>query len=617
MNKNGLASFNICFGLFLIISVNVLIFFVNDFIYPKIKTPSNIIVNSGTVHDGKDGVDGLDGTHTSFALDGANGEDAKQGIKGRYGKNGATGKNGNPGNVGETGLTGFDGVVGQKGLPSNSRVPIINKYSLNNTDSYSMIDSFSFEDTEYQVSMYANIENNSRFVLKFGEDLLVPLQNLISSGPYDFSEAEPEPEPEPDPDLEEIQGSHFYSELRIAIGYGRGNSDSLSRSDDVVFYVSPPISRLTYLFRYKTLPEVQPGFEYLDGKFVINPVNNTKDFYFFDSKVGEYIAQVQDFSVWKYHLMSGLAKYELVVNTFPPLPGNYKFNFRIIETFTRELGVDFTLPKAVLAFNTSVLSFKQSDETKIAVSNRFDLNRVISRDHTFDKIPWIQTSKQSVETIAPEPINVINYDNTYESLNKDFETSFNIFDSTVLYWGNGLASVAQLKQDKLLLTLNGKMIYKDADPSNVSLFTGMRNYIPRVPLDKFRNSEKFYLKMSFDLFYNDNGSQKLSEEEKYIFEYGREFSYDLLDFQLVYSKSIFLQGSYIPNAGTLVVPIIEFLPGEGVHGNYLAKPSIDKPIEVGYTKYPSKERYTTEIILQTERREFFYFNIPLYGYKKQ
>lgn len=581
----------------IVIILNVLIVFINNYIYPTINPSNNVIINSGISHNGNNGNDGSDGINGVMPDNGANGQAGNQGLAGRAGKVGGIGEAGAHGSTGEAGLLGMPGTVGLPGLPSNSQVSILNRYDMTNTDSYSMIDAFSFEGVQYQVTMYANVENNSRFVLKFGEDMVVPQTGFLTNLPAGTLPTTA------------LDGGTFYSNLRIAIGYGRGGTNSKTRSDDIIFYVSPPISRRSFLFRYR-LPAVVPtDYEYLSIKFPIKPLNNTKDFYFYESVVPESVPLDHELTLWKYHLFKGLGKYELVVNTFPPLPGSYNFNFRIIEEFTHSDSSDFALPQIVYPFNASMLNFKQIGQTKLCVSNRFDLNRVISRDYNTDKIAWTQTNKRTVEIVTGEKEPLIPYDNTYQALKVDDTISQTALNAPQ-YYVEGTGNPA-LIADGYALPLRG--IFKQGQVvSNLQVYFGMRNYVPKVPLDKFKNIEKLYLKIMF--FPNIPAGNNTDEVS---FTYGEEFSFDLLDFQAVYSKSIFVSIANLitvdsGGAITSFEPITSPLRSR----TYLVA-DIKQGIEVGYTKYQTKDRYTTTVLFQKKNDHCYYFNIPLYGYKKR
>lgn len=586
----------------IVIVLNVLIFLINNYIYPTINPSNDVIINSGTSHNGNNGNDGSDGINGTEALNGADGENGIAGINGRAGQVGAQGEAGPDASSGSQGLLGNPGVVGAQGLPSNSQVTILTRYDITNTDSYSMIDAFSFEGIQYQVSMYANVENNSRFVLKFGEDIIVPQTGFLTN-------ISPETLP-----ATTLDAGSFYSNLRIAIGYGRGNTNSKNRSDDVIFYVSPPISRRSFLFRYRLPATVPTDYEYLSIKFPIKPLNNTKDFYFFDSAVPESVPLDHELTLWKYHLFKGLAKYELVVNTFPPLPGSYNFNYRIIEEFTRNDSSDFALPQIIYPFNASVLNYKQNGLTKLTVSNRFDLNRVILRDYNTDKIAWTQTNKRTVEIVTGEKEPLVPYDYTYQGLKMDDQISQTALFQPQYYEENSttppLKGIPALMADGYALSLRGTF-KQDTIVSNLQVYFGMRNYVPKVPLDKFKNLEKFYLK--FMLFPNAFPNS----DDEVTFTYGEEFSFDLIDFQTVYAKSIFVSTANLTTTdGSGVITSFNPVTDPLRSRQYLVT-DIARGVEVGYTKYSTKDRYTTTVLFQKKNDYCYYFNIPLYGYKKR
>lgn len=577
--------------IFLIVLVNILLFILNDYMYPSLKSD---FLSPGIAQSGRDTTkNGYDGYQNPFARIGLTADNGKTSLEGRKGHIGGSGSKGKDGQKGSSGFSGAPGEIGEKGLPSNSIVPVLNLYDINNLNAYSLTDGFTFDNKKYQVTMHSNIENNSRFVLNFGEDFVNPQPGYNTTLTFDSN----------DIPLEDLEGGAFYSNLRFAIGYGTGTSKSTNRSDDVIFYVSPPISRKSYLFRYKLPKTIPSEFENIDSKYPIKPLNNSKNFFFFETITANNTHS--DLTLWKCHLVHGLAKYEMVVNTFPPLTGKYNFNYRIIEEFTLKEDTAFNLPQVVFPFNTDVLMFNKKNDTYLTISNRFDLNKVVERDYSFDKVIWNQTNKKNVEAIGSAERIKVSYENAYVSLHNDLQLS----KAQVGVLANfDVGGAALLQSSGSLLNIKGNLKYNFLSLP-IDLALGMRNYTPGVPLDKFENIEKLYLRIPFNPinFSNINAID-------YI--YGDEYSLDLIDFRSVYGKNIFLSTAYLTTLDgsgnpTTMETIIPPNPNPYLFTSFLL------PVEVGYTTYSTKELYTTLVMLQKHNNYSYILNIPLYGYKKK
>jgi hypothetical protein len=48
--------------------------------------------------------------------------------------------------------------------------------------------------------------------------------------------------------------------------------------------------------------------------------------------------------------------------------------------------------------------------------------------------------------------------------------------------------------------------------------------------------------------------------------------------------------------------------------------NLNRSVTVGYTKYKTEERYITKVMIQRKSifgNDYYFINIPLYGYKKE
>lgn len=620
----GIQLYTIIFILLIILGVILFIaflFFIIDRIYPKVKS----VTVQGSSNSGQSGNSGHDGILYPFATNGDIGKDGLQGKDGLIGLNGGSGPNGDNGNDGEVGFQGTPGKVGKSGNPSNSVIPILNRYDLQKTDSYTFRDSFSWEGIKYEVSYYTNIENNTRFILDGGETI------EVTSDPNDITKLHPglsypnnlTPSTS---ELQDLAGGTFLSNLRIAIGYGRGKNDSKNRSDDTIFYISPPISRRSYLFRYKFKKGVIPDeFKRVNIDYPVVPLGNSKEFYYFKSIPETSGALSSKASIFNYHLLRGIGRYEIVVNTYPQLPDNVKFNYRIIEEFTAEEGLEFNLPKVTFPFNSTNLVYRDLNSLRtVTISNRFDLNKVVERNLVFDKVTWKQTDKTVVEISNPERKLLTPYENTYSSLENEHSKSLTELDNST-YYGNTGENVMENLMPPIDLKLFVDMKIQGVELKNQVFYAAIRSYVPPVPLNKFRNSQKLYLKFYLIPSINCVPNQDFVYQEKNIVNvtYGDVYRFDLIDFKTLYSKSIgfpkYYQNTTTPNNFGL-------FPSDSDDANY--ELDITRPISVGYTEKEKGSRFTTEVMAQnfvdlvypsgySVFKPYYFVNIPLYGYKRE
>lgn len=581
----------------IIIALGVIILFaciiygINNVIYPRLNDDGDVL--PGNSQNGQDGATGPDGIMGATAMNGDPGGDGNPGLNGIKGFPGSQGNTGFPGFTGEIGIPGAPGVIGDLGEPSNSITPVLARYDLSLTDSYTLKDFFTFEDVRYQVSMYANVQNNTRFILPTGET--IPDGDGFSSTITDPGMAQLP--------LTNLGGGTFFSNLRIVIGYGKGTSNAVDRSDDIIFYISPPISRRSYLFRYQLPEEIDPEFGRLDIRFPINSLGNTKQFFYFPSGLANDNVLNPETSKLKYHLVKGIAKYELVVNTYPPLPDEYRFNYRIVEEFTREENKSFRLPQIEFPFNATELIYEDpGSNSSITFSNRFDLNRVIERDLTYEKLAWVQTNKRTVELVNSNDIIPVQYENTYTQLVKNHNESYTNLKNSNYYINGGEALLATDNRD-LNLIVDYDNVFK------YSITLGIDKYIPSIPLNQFQNAEKLFLQ--FLLSNNDD----FNSGKNVTITYGNIYSPDLIDFRLVYSKilSFALNYSNYPPNSTSKVGLLVFTPGTV---NLKLLLNITQPVIVGYTT-KTGERFTLKTVCKNLITNSYYITIPLYGYKKE
>lgn len=581
--------------------VVTLLFIIIDYIYPDIISSN---VTQGSANSGNDGTDGNDGNLGTPATLGLDGIGGVQGLPGKSGRRGDSGNIGTFGAPGVQGLSGTPGAVGLLGEPSNSIVPIMNRYDMKLTDSYIIQDTFTFDSVKYQMSLYTNIEKNTRFVLD--SRVHIPLEDGFDLSPGFGGE------------LEEVAAGNFFSNIRIAICYGRGLATSKDRSDDTIFYVSPPISRRSYLFRYKFKRNSSEEFKRVNNDYPISRLGNTSDFFYFRPETN-VVSDDPNLSVDKFHLIKGIGRYELVVNTFPVLPTELKFSYRIIEEITNVKDSGFALPTITLPFNSSNLTYKDRKDSiaypgrksldSITISNRFDLNRVIERDLAFDDVTWKQTTKRNVEMSIPGKFLKVQYDNTYISLNNSL-TQSKLELEVNNNWGFG---VTPLENAKLILPFVVKSQNKFLPaPFDFPFHVGVRRFNVSVPTIKFSNIEKLYLQ--FRIITRTGNI----DQNDHIITYGEKYSLDLINFQSIYSKVLgigkfysIINGSYTnTDDGPLEL-------------------DIRTPIKIGYTLYKTEERYVASVLPQViredvvnpvsmlpEAKNYYFVNIPLYGYKK-
>lgn len=591
-----------------------IIFGINDFIYPRINRPEDI--KQGDSSSGIDGFVGPNGFLSKvFAKLGVHGSAGIQGQAGNKGIPGNPGDKGDAGKVGPTGNQGDIGKVGEIGLPSNSKTGVITKYKHNQTDSYTLQDFLTYGDTKYLISFYTNIENTTRFILSTGENIQdSDFTTTGVTGPLGNSPSIP---------LTNMKSGTFYSNLRIAIGYGRGDTNSKNRSDDTIFYVSPPVSRRSYLFKYNlpTTSTINPAFGKIETKFPLNVLGNTKEFFYFKSILNPDDTINHSSSVNILHLLGGIAKYEIVVNTFPPLPSNIKFNYRIIEEFvkTPDEGISKCgIPTLTLPFDSSNLIYRDPNgNSSVTISPRCDINKVVERSLTTNKVTWVQTNKTGVEIVIPEEVKQVKFENTYHGLKKENDDSINFFKNKFspgnYYESNMITDKVDLK---IIVEWENIPLHS---PCYITF--GCERYIPSVPLHKYNNLQKLYIKFNVV-----NEVNKI----KSTLVYGKKYSFDLIDFKTVYTKVICIPQSYdFTLANTLDVYGIndtsnrlQIFTALGPSTDVYKIDSTD-PIEIGYTTYQSEELYTQLVLPQFLKSDpstvfdEYYITVPLYGYKKK
>lgn len=408
--------------------------------------------------------------------------------------------------------------------------------------------------------------------------------------------------------MKNMKSGTFYSNLRIAIGYGRGDTNSKNRSDDTIFYVSPPVSRRSYLFNYNlpTTSTIDPAFGKIETKFPINVLGNTKEFFYFKSKLNPDDTIDHGSSVNILHLLGGIAKYEIVVNTFPPLPSNIKFNYRIIEEFvkTSDEGISKCgIPTLTLPFDSSNLIYRDpAGNSSVTISPRCDINKVVERSLTTNKVTWVQTNKTGVEIVIPEEIKQVKFENTYHGLKKENDDSIEKLSNVNYHISGGENTIITDKIDlKLLCEWEN-----DISKSPFSVTFGCERYVPSVPLHKYNNLQKLYLKFILSNFGTD---------VKNTIVYGGKYSFDLIDFKTVYSKVISLNFEYYFNDTPNKVLFIGDPPSLPASQYIL---DVKTPIEIGYTTYQTEELHTQLILPQLfNNGSGYYITVPLYGYKKK
>lgn len=564
-----------------------ILYVLNNIFYPSLKLPNTI--NAGTAQSGLAGGSGNDGNYGTFATPATDGEDGKKGMDGLKGFRGRRGIYGPPGGSGALGLGGQPGVVGLPGLPSNSKVSLIEKYELSESTSYILRDSLIFNNAQYVVSMYANVDNNNRFVL--------PANTKID----DSVMFEPAGTINTDPDIKAFEGINFYSSLRVVVGYGRGSHNSNARSDDCIIYVSPPITRNTRLLRYNLVPNLNEELGRVDIKFPTTIANNTFDFIFADTAIENGVA------TQRLHIMYGLANYDLVVNVSPRLPSEFNLSYRVVEQF----GISFPssdFPAIKVPFDSVNLTYRDMDKNILAISNRFDVDRVIERRLEFEGYPWKQSNKRFVEINTIDTVVPVLFENTHIGLEKDYIKTFNQIDMDTV--GSSL--------DKSTYPII--YIDKNKDFNNGSVEIRLRKYTPSVPLRKYYNLEKVYIEFKMIQVVEDplqvlNSSTEEIPKKSLTVIYGKTYDFDLLDFQNIYSRTIYFSRFFqlLTNNFT-EVPAPMTLPSQTDTPVY--RIDYSSPFIVGFTNTDG-ERFVTQISCQGEKTDdFLFINIPLYGYKK-
>lgn len=596
----------ILIGVFLGLVVAIIaIWALVEIIYPPLNIPNEIC--KAEAKAGKEGLQGPDGIFSAgFAKDGTDGDPGNKGMDGQKGRKGEPGDPGADGEAGSTGLIGAQGILGNGGLPTNSKVGLVSRYEDSNNDSYTLTDAFSFNSTRYIVSLFANIENNSRFLLHKGETI------KIGNGFVDSI-----------PDIDEtgikmtnVAGGNFYSNIRILVCSGKGSSTSKDKSDDTVFYVSPPISRETHLLRYK-LQDIDDSFGRVDIKFPIRSLKNTKEFYYFETDTDTANAnQDPDTSGDIFHLLNGIGKYELVVNTFPPLPGSNRFSYRIVEYFTRDIDREFYLPKVRFPGNSGDLIYKQSGGLDtLTVSSRFDLNRVVERDYSVDPNVWVQTNKKFIELAAPSEIPRVPFENTYNGLVEENTKSRTDLDVDNYYITGGEATIEGDDVDLILDLTDTGTLPSPATTEDLTVRFVLRRHLPAIPLINFNQGQKLYIKFRLMTWAGP------TEDYKLIYTYGSTYNDSLIDFNIFYSKLMFIPRYFRRNIFTVTDPsLLEIRTSS--ESLYQLDPTF--PITIGYTTYKDNERFVMEVYPQrnvdlpgdTDYTSYFIL-FPLYGYKKQ
>ena len=161
--------------------------------------------------------------------------------------------------------------------------------------------------------MYSNINNIDRVILKNNITLdTSTFDTIANTAPF-----------------KNIKSSFYYSSLRIIIGYGRGGHNTQQKSDDIVIYISPPIVRKTYILTYDLDDNLTENLSRINITAPYTICNNSLDFIYYPTE------EIANSNTQRIHIQHGLGNYETVVNSFPPLPETFTFNYRIVENFTK------------------------------------------------------------------------------------------------------------------------------------------------------------------------------------------------------------------------------------------------------------------------------------------
>lgn len=550
----------------------------DNILYPKPLGKKATPNNGQDASHGRNGVDGILGATARNGYDGING---RKGLPGKNGQKGFTGPTGGSGSKGNNGKQGSIGISGSPGMPSNAVVSTNIFRTQPLFDSHSVLSRFAFENETYDFSLQMHVTNTIPFILGAGEFLSQEYgfgpptsdgSNFLKSNSSNISD---------------LKATSFFSRLRILIGYGSGDANDQDRSNDTIFYISPPITRHSFLFQGDSSSFDSRNS---DQNYTVYSPGNTKDFYFIKT-IRTNTIQTNSTTVICY-LLQGLGRYQLVVNVYPPLPNDRLFTCRIVEDFSNSPDDTFFLPSLELPFNSPPLRSisEQNGIKKIkTISPRFDINYVVDRDLSLSNVPWLQTNKRVLDGMPKALFPQIPFENTFrgttakedneiQSINQNFSSI-----SAMLTSNNLISSpdYIQLQRNDFINPL-GKSMADYFGPFSGAVcifFQGLQN----IPLINFLNSEKLYLEFSWDTYGG---------------VYGNIYDYTLIDFSSVYGKRMY----------TAIPPII----GDTTHY-----------VKMGYTTKDGT-RYSKIVFpgnfFQDENVNNILiseFNIPLYGYKKE
>lgn len=551
----------------------------DNILYPKPLGKKAAPKNGQDASNGSDGVDGILGSTARNGLDGTKG---RKGLYGKNGKNGFTGPQGNGGSDGNDGKNGPIGMAGGPGMPSNAVIPANIFGTQPFFDTHSLLSRFAFENETYDFSLQMHVVDTIPFILGAGEFLSQEygFGNPSTSDSSKFLKSNSS-------GISGLQATSFFSRIRILIGYASGDTNNQERSNDTIFYISPAITRRSFLFQGDSSSFDSRNS---DQNYSVSSLGNTKDFYFIKTTRTNTIQTNSTETVC--YLLQGLGRYQLVVNVYPPLPDDRIFTYRIVEEFSNASDDSFFLSSLMLPFNSPPLRTitEQNGIKKIStISPRFDINYVVDRDLVLLNVPWLQTNKKFLDGMPKALFPQIPFENTYRgTTTKEGNESQSISD-------NFSSILTMLTNNNLIFSPDYIALQRDdfVAPKGKTLadffgpFTGavciFHQGLPNIPLIEFLNSEKLYLEFSWDT---------------YGAVYGSRYDYTSIDFSSVYGKRMY----------TALPPLF----GETTHY-----------IKIGYTTKDGT-RYYKRILpgnfFQDEKTKDMFisgFNIPLYGYKKE
>lgn len=582
--------------IFLVYLLSVVVIFVLalivHYLYPNIKPSSLQAGNGGNGAPGAPGPDGI--LSNTLAVDGEVGYDGREGKLGKHGNHAPSGVVGDNGAIGPEGLIGAIGAAGEPGVPSNSYPSVIARTDGEVSDSYIMEDFFTYNDVFHELIIYTNIENHSRFVLHHGRE--IPDASLDATVPV------------PGNPVSDVRVGEYFSNLRIALCLSDGSTDT-------VIYVSPPIARRSFLFKYIHDAPVDDTYSQIETKFPIRDLNESDSFYFFKDE--PYLVK-QNESKKYYHVVKGLAKYKIVANLTPKVDAGTSVRYRIIETFDQNQDITFVLPKINFPTGSDIINIVSPDTYPsryiMNISGDFDLNRVVERSFVYGDKIWNETSETVLNILSSNISEIIPFENTYNIVDTENKASLTFFETPPVNWSTKTFIDNTIIATNNYIKLKSDVKYNNVLTTGVDVNLGLREYLSNLNVSNFYPRNKFFLQ--FDLFLRNPYSPTI--DQKVTITYGSKYSIDSINFSNLYGKALFFPQVWNMAYTDDVVSTLEMSNDPGASTPTEAHPESFPlyPIRVGYSTPDDSYLYTVEVYLQRSIAEVYYINIPLHGYKK-